>query len=87
MTHAGAFRLQCVDGKILLNVNDNFLRNVLNISNSIQRRKIIRQIDELVKNKKDAAKSRTLDELDEYVMYLETHRLKVRISICTTDLL
>lgn len=54
-----------------------FLRDNLGILNSIKRRKLLRQVDILKKQYAESMKDRALDELDEYVMFLETHRLKV----------
>jgi hypothetical protein len=58
-----------------------FIKDNLGISNTIKRRKLLRQIDILNKQYAESMKERALDELDEYVMFLETHRLKVNLLI------
>ena len=66
-----------IDGGLLLRVDEVFARDVLNISHSLKRKKLARRINHLRQRAAAKAKEQTLDELDEYIMALETHRIKL----------
>ena len=66
-----------VDGLLLVEINERFCVDVLQIPNPLIRRKLVRRIELLKKKSVDAYKEKTFDELDEYVMMLETHRIKL----------
>lgn len=59
-------------------MDDRFLKDILNISHGLKRRKLLRRLEDLKSSNATNTKEKSLDELDEYVMFLETHRLKVR---------
>ena len=66
-----------VDGKLLLQIDEYFAFNTLGIQNAITRRKLIRGVVNLKEKYVLKLKEKTLDELDEYVMLLENHRIKL----------
>jgi len=62
---------------LLAEINERFCVDVLSIPNALLRRKLVRRIDLLKKKSIQSYKEKTFDELDEYVMMLETHRIKL----------
>ena len=66
-----------IDGRLLLQVDEKFARNTLLISHAMKRRKLVRHVELLKKRQVAELKEKTMDELDEYVMLLETHRIKL----------
>ena len=66
-----------VDGMLLIEINEQFCVDVLNITNSLLRRKLVRRLDLLKKKCLETHREKTFDELDEYVMMLESHRIKL----------
>lgn len=72
-----AFRENRIDGLILFQIDENFARDTLGIPHALKRRKLLRQISVLKDTVIQGIKGKTLDELDEYVMLLESHRIKL----------
>lgn len=69
------FQKHLIDGPLLLQIDENFARETLDMKHALQRRKLIRAIQSLKQNQAKTFKEKTLDEMDEYVMLLETHRI------------
>jgi len=72
-----------IDGPLLLHIDEVYCKNVLEIKHSLLCRKLIRSIQELKKYQVLAIKEKSLDEMDEYIMLLETHRLKLIAKLKT----
>ena len=66
-----------VSGRILLQLDDEFARDTLEIQQAVKRRQLVRLASRLKKEHMRSLKEKTLDELDEYVLVLETHRIKL----------
>ena len=79
----GNFRDQHVDGHVLLQVDGDFIKNVLMINHPILERKLLRGVTTLQEKHNNSLKAHTLDELDEYVMMLESHRIKLVAKLKT----
>eukprot|EP01038_Epipyxis_sp_PR26KG_P008402 gene8402-11360_t len=74
---AESFQINKIDGHILLQIDENFARDTLLIQHPLRRKRLIRQIAILKKKQMSVIKEKTFDELDEYVMLLETQRIKL----------
>ena len=72
-----------IDGPLLLHIDEIYCKNILEIKHSLLCRKLIRSIQELKKYQVLAIKEKSLDEMDEYIMLLETHRLKLIAKLKT----
>ena len=70
------FLVQNIDGRTLLDLNEVALSE-FGIGNTIIRKRFLRHLQVLKKRNLNFLKSRSLDELDEYVLFLESHRIKV----------
>lgn len=77
--YTAEFLVQNVDGKTLLGLNEVALSE-FGITNAIIRKRFLRHLEFLKKRNLSFLKSRSLEELDEYVLFLETHRIKVCYS-------
>ena len=66
-----------VKRRILLQLDDEFARDTLEIQQAVKRRQLVRLASRLKKEHMRSLKEKTLDELDEYVLVLETHRIKL----------
>jgi hypothetical protein len=71
------FRHHRIDGPMLLQIDEPFARDVLEVIHALRRRKLVRHIAVLKESIVNGVKEKTLDELDEYVMLLESHRIKL----------
>lgn len=71
------FEMQKVDGSMLLRVTEDFMQAHLRISHPLKRKRIARMIAQLKEHQTKYLKEKSLDDLDEYMMALESHRLQV----------
>ena len=74
--------VQNIDGRKLLQINEVTLSE-MGVTNAIIRKRFIRNLEMLKKKNLSFLKGRALDDLDDYVMFLETHRIKVFYIICS----
>lgn len=71
------FQTHAVDGAALLRIDEVFAIEQLGIHHALRRRRLIRAVERLRNRKKKTLQEKTLDEVDEYVIFLESHRIKV----------
>ncbi len=69
-----------MDGHLLLHVDDKFALHSLGVANALKRKKLLIQIEQLKKLQIQRLKEKSMDGLDEYVMMLESHRIKVTLD-------
>ena len=67
---APTFTQHRVDGRLLLEIDESFAQETLEISNALIRRKLARRVELLRQREREKAQTRTLDEVDEYVSLL-----------------
>ena len=77
LSDLGDPRRNNVNGRMLLQLDDEFSRDTLEIQQAVKRRQLVRLVSRLKKAHMRSLKDKTLDELDEYVLVLETHRIKL----------
>lgn len=86
-SYADVFHRNAMDGNLILHMDDRFASESLNIANSLKRKKLLIQVELLKKKQIRAVKGKTMDQLDEYVMVLEAHRIKVRLLVYNSFLM
>eukprot|EP00981_Chlorochromonas_danica_P013225 scaffold5974_cov158-Ochromonas_danica.AAC.26 len=66
-----------VDGALLLRMDEAYAVDVLQIRHTLKRKRLMRLLDRLKVHQMEHKKDTTLDALDEYMMSLEKHKLKL----------
>lgn len=72
-----------VDGKLLLLIDEAFLHTRLTIQNSLKRRRILKLVDELRQHQRQTQQDEAVDELDEYLLTLESRRIQLVAKLKT----
>jgi cytidine deaminase len=70
-----AFLAHKVDGRLLLQVDETFATETLDIHQAVRRRKLVRNVQRLKAAYTKDLQRRSIDELDDYVLMLESHRI------------
>ena len=71
------FQANKVDGRLLLQIDEKFASDILDIHQAVRRRKLVRHVQRLKTAHLKDLQRKTVDELDEYVLLLESHRIKL----------
>jgi len=70
-----AFHAHRVDGRLLLQVDETFATETLDIHQAVRRRKLVRNVQRLKAAYTKDLQRKSIDELDDYVLMLESHRI------------
>ena len=77
------FAVGRIDGRALLNIDEGFLREQLDVRTALVRRKFLRCLKSLRQKQADRMRDKTVEQMDEYVARVESHRLHLVAKLKT----